>query len=73
VIGWIFVVELSHLLLHAGLSRRFPPTHITVTIDPPHAPRIARALNLLIEEINNTPPKLAGDHRPITYQTTAKP
>jgi len=28
VIGWIFVVELSHLLLHAGSSRRFPPSTI---------------------------------------------
>jgi Transposase protein len=60
-------------LLHQPGHIHYTPTHITVTIDPPHAPRIARALNLLIEEINNTPPKLAGDHRPITYQTTAKP
>jgi hypothetical protein len=70
VIGWIFVVELSHLLLHAGLSRRFPPTSITVTIDQPHAPRIQRALTLLIDQPNNNPPKLVGDNRKITYHTT---
>ena len=60
-------------LLHQPGHVHYTPTSITVTIDPPHAPRIARALKLLIEQINNTPPQLAGDHRPITYQTTAKP
>jgi hypothetical protein len=60
-------------LLHQPGHIHYTPTHITVTINNPHAPRIARALNLLIDQINNTPPKLAGDHRPITYQTTAKP
>jgi len=60
-------------LLHQPGHIHYTPTSITVTIDPPHAPRIARALNLLIDQINNTPPKLAGDYRPITYKTTAKP
>jgi predicted transcriptional regulator len=60
-------------LLHQPGHIHYTPTNITVTIDPPHAPRIARALNLLIDQINNTPPKLAGDHRPISYQTAAKP
>jgi hypothetical protein len=59
-------------LLHQPGHIHYTPTRITVTIDQPHAPRIARALNLLIDQINTTPPKLAGDHRTISYQTTAK-
>jgi len=60
-------------LLHQPGQIHYTPTRITVTIDRTHAPRIARALNLLIDQINNNPPKLAGDHRPITYQISAKP
>jgi hypothetical protein len=60
-------------LLHQPGQIRYTPTHITVTIDNPHAPRIARALDLLIDQINTTPPKLAGDHRTISYQTNIKP
>ena len=56
-------------LLHQPGHIHYTPTRITVTIDQPHAPRIARALNLLIDQINNTPPKLAGDPRKITYST----
>ena len=36
----------------------------------PGEPRVARALALLIEEINATPPAMPGDTRPITYQLT---
>ena len=43
------------------------PAAITVTLEPPGAPRVARALALLIEEINATPPAMPGDSRPITY------
>jgi hypothetical protein len=43
------------------------PAAITVTLEPPGTPRIARALNLLIDEINATPPAMPGDSRPITY------
>ena len=43
------------------------PAAITVTLEPPGAPRIARALALLIDEINATPPAMPGDSRPITY------
>lgn len=45
----------------------------TVTLDPPAAPRITRALGLLIEEINAAPPRMPGDTRPITYQLAAHP
>ena len=44
------------------------PTAITVTLRPPDAPRVTRALALLIDEINATPPSLPSDQRPITYQ-----
>jgi transposase-like protein len=60
-------------LLHQPGQIHYTPTSITVNIDKPHAPRIARALNLLIDQINHDPPKLAGDDRKITYQTTATP
>src|SRR5450755_4045295 len=57
-------------LLHQPGHIHYTPDSITVTIDPPHAPRIARALKLLIDQTNTTPPKLAGDHRQITYSTS---
>ena len=44
------------------------PQAITVELQQPGAPRVARALALLIDEINHTPPTLPGDPRPITYQ-----
>ena len=44
---------------------------ITAELDQPGAPRVARALALLLEEINATPPSLPGDTRPITYQLTS--
>jgi hypothetical protein len=46
----------------------YTPAAITVTLQPPGTPRVARALALLIDEINATPPSLPGDQRPITYQ-----
>jgi len=49
----------------------YTPDQITVELQRPGAPRVARALALLIEEINHTPPAMPGDTRPITYQLTA--
>ena len=49
------------------------PAGITVTLETPGAPRVARALALLLDEINHTPPAMPGDPRPITYQLTANP
>ena len=49
----------------------YTPQAITVEIQRPGAPRVARALALLIDEINHTPPAMPGDTRPITYQLTA--
>ena len=49
----------------------YTPDRITVELRRPGAPRVARALALLIDEINHTPPAMPGDTRPITYQLTA--
>ena len=46
---------------------------ITVDLQKPDEPRVARALGLLLDEINTTPPSLPGDHRPITYQLASSP
>ncbi|MGD0067173.1 MAG: putative transposase [Streptosporangiaceae bacterium] len=46
----------------------YTTTAITVTLEPPGTPRITRALDLLISEINHTPPVIPGDNRPITYR-----
>ncbi len=54
-------------LLHQPGHIHYTPASITVTIDKPHAPRIARARNLLIDQLNNNPPKLPGDTRKILY------
>jgi len=40
---------------------------ITVDLQTPTSRRITHALTLLLEEINNTPPRIPGDPRPITY------
>jgi hypothetical protein len=46
----------------------FTPAAITVALETPGSPRVTRALALLIDEINHTPPVIPGDHRPITYR-----
>ena len=46
----------------------FTPAAITVNLQQPAEPRVARALALLIDEINATPPAMPGDTRPITYR-----
>ena len=48
------------------------PAAITVQLDQPGSARIARALALLIQEINATPPAMPGDSRPITYHLTPR-
>src|SRR5271165_5845077 len=49
------------------------PDAITVTLARPASRRITRALDLLIDEINATPPVMPGGTRRITYQITANP
>ncbi len=51
----------------------FTPAAITVHLQRPPAPRVARALTLLIQEINATPPAMPGDRRPVTYQLAPRP
>ena len=55
-------------LLHLTGQIIYAPAAITVTLDRPAPPRLARALALLLDEINATPPRMPGDRRPITYQ-----
>ena len=42
----------------------YTPQAITVELQQPGAPRVARALALLIDEINHTPPAMPGDTGP---------
>jgi hypothetical protein len=58
---------LTRSLFHLHGILDYQPKKITVTLDPPGSPRLTRALTLLIDEINQTPPHLPGDPRPITY------
>ena len=51
----------------------YTPAAITVTLEPPGDPRVARALTLLTSEINTQPPSIPGDTRPITYRITPQP
>ena len=56
----------------AGIIILAPET-ITVTLQRPAGPRVARALALLLDQVNAVPPRMPGDTRPITYQLTASP
>ena len=48
----------------------YTPAAITVTLEQPASRRVARALELLLDEINADPPAIPGDTRPINYQIT---
>ena len=50
-----------------GGTITYTPRNVTVTLDRPGQPRIARAPALLLAGINTRPPILPGDGRPITY------
>ncbi len=54
-------------LLHQGGQIDYTTTGITVTLDRPDSPRVARALTLLTDELNQTPARMPGDRRQITY------
>ena len=58
-------------LLHQGGQIIYSTGQITVTLDRPDSPHVARALELLTQELKATPARLPGDHRPLTYQVTA--
>ena len=55
-------------ILHLEGQIAYGLQQITVTLDRPDSPRIARALGLLVEELNSRPPRLARDRRTITYR-----
>jgi len=55
-------------LLHLGGHVAYTTNTITITLDRPEGPRIARALQLLTEELNATPAVRPTDPRPLTYQ-----
>nr|NLI48810.1 hypothetical protein [Propionibacterium sp.] len=57
-------------LLHQDGQIDYTNNGITVTLDRPDSPRIARALHLLTQELNATPARMPGDRRPITYHVT---
>jgi ABC-type sugar transport system permease subunit len=61
---------LTRHLLHAGGQIDYTTHAITITLDRPDSPRLARALTLLTEELNALAASLPGDHRPLTYQLT---
>ena len=61
---------LRHLLRQGG-QINYTSTAITVTLDRPDSPRIARALTLLTEELNTHPARLPGDRRPLNYLVSA--
>ena len=49
------------------------PAAITVQLGQPGSARVTRALALLIDEINATPPAMPGDSRPITCHLAPRP
>ena len=59
-------------LLHQPGRINYGSKTITVTIRQLDAPRITRALGLLIDQLNADPPRLTGDSRRIIYQIEPK-
>ncbi len=59
-------------LLHQPGTIAYGSTAITVTLRPPDAPRVARALSLLCDQLNADRPRMRGDRRPITYLIAAR-
>lgn len=59
---WAILRNLLHLGGHIYYARS------AVTLDRPDSPRVARALELLVQELNATPAHLPGDRRPLTYR-----
>jgi hypothetical protein len=56
-------------LLHLPGSFSYGRTTITVTLDRPDSPRVARALEMLVEELNNgSSACLLGDRRALIYR-----
>lgn len=62
------VRAITRHLLHQPGTITYTHRTITVTLDRPDQPRIARALHCLTDELNAAPAHIPGDTRPITYQ-----
>jgi hypothetical protein len=58
-------------LLHLGGSFSYQRSSITVMLDRPDSLRVARALELLAEELNAHSARLLGDRRPLCYRVMA--
>jgi hypothetical protein len=58
------------IIRHLGGTIEYAPDAITVTLERPGSRHVARALELLADEINAEPPHMPGDTRPVTYQIT---
>jgi len=58
-------------LLHQGGRVHFGTDAVTVTIDRPNQPRVARAVALLADELNENPAHMLGDQRPVIYRIGA--
>ena len=55
-------------LLHLAGTVEYATATITITLDRPDTPRVARSLELLTDELNALEAHMPGDPRPLTYQ-----
>ena len=60
-------------LLQLGGSIEYTPTAITVTLDRPDSPRVARSLELLTDELSALAARLPGDRRRLAYHVAGRP
>jgi hypothetical protein len=65
------VRALTRHLLHQPGTVTFGPEAVSVVISRPDQARVARALALLVEELNVIPTHLPGEPRPVTYGVSA--
>ena len=54
-------------LLHLGGTLTYTDATVHIELDRPNTPRLARALTLLLDEINQIDTRIPGDPRPLTY------
>ena len=62
-----FRAILRHLL-HLGGVFSYGHTTVTVTLHRPDTPKVARAIELLVEELNAMEPHMLGDRRTLRYK-----
>ncbi len=55
-------------LLHLG-GITYTNTTVHIELNRPNTPHLTRALTVLLDEINKTPPHIPSDPRPLTYAT----